>query len=173
MRSPAQRRETYATQSSERTCWTTRTITASHSRGGNFDTTSTSPGHGWWRSASLHGRRGSVSALECQFLSCSSSQAVRTEAGPASKATISYLLSSALESGTSSTRIVIKSRPASSSRSARKHDHETILDALEQICHNLGLSTQSHNIPSAQKSIGKIGRGDLISSGTTSVTISM
>ena len=37
-----------------------------------------------------------------------------------------------------------------------------ILGALEQICHDLGLSTQRHSIPSVHKANGKTGRGDLI-----------
>ena len=68
MPSPAPRRATWATQSYSRTCLMTRTITASQTRGGNFDThllrgsrASTSLAHGRWRSANLHGRRGSAS----------------------------------------------------------------------------------------------------------------
>ena len=43
-----------------------------------------------------------------------------------------------------------------------KDAHETILDALEKICYDSGLSTQRHNIPLAQEANGKIGRGDLV-----------
>ena len=40
--------------------------------------------------------------------------------------------------------------------------HETILDALEKICYESGLSTQRHNIPSVKKANGKTGRRDLL-----------
>ena len=43
-----------------------------------------------------------------------------------------------------------------------KDAHERILDALEKICHDSGLSTQRHNIPLVQTANGKIGRGDLV-----------
>ena len=43
-----------------------------------------------------------------------------------------------------------------------KNAHETILDALEKICQDAGLSTQHHNIPSVRKPNGKTGRGDLV-----------
>jgi hypothetical protein len=43
-----------------------------------------------------------------------------------------------------------------------KDAHETILDALQQICHDAGLSTQRHNIPSVSKANGKTGRCDLL-----------
>ena len=48
-----------------------------------------------------------------------------------------------------------------------KDAHETILDALEQICHVSGLNTQRRNIPSVQKAHGKTGRGDLLTKDTT------
>jgi len=45
---------------------------------------------------------------------------------------------------------------------SRKDAHETILTALEQICHDSGLSTRRSNIPSVDRSNGKPGRGDLV-----------
>ena len=39
-----------------------------------------------------------------------------------------------------------------------KDAHETILDALEQICHDSGLTTHRRNIPSVQKANGRTGR---------------
>jgi hypothetical protein len=42
-----------------------------------------------------------------------------------------------------------------------KDAHETVLDALQKICHDLGLSTQRHNKPSSTPN-GKTGRGDLV-----------
>jgi len=43
-----------------------------------------------------------------------------------------------------------------------KDAHETILDALQKICHDAGLSKQRHNIPSLRKPNSKTGRGDLL-----------
>jgi len=43
-----------------------------------------------------------------------------------------------------------------------KDAHETILDALENICNDSGLSTHRHNIPSVRKVKGRTGRGDLV-----------
>ena len=43
-----------------------------------------------------------------------------------------------------------------------KDAHETILDALQQICHESGLTTQRRDIPSVRKANGKTGRGDLL-----------
>ena len=45
---------------------------------------------------------------------------------------------------------------------SRKDAHETILDALERICHDSGLTTQRRYIPSIRKKNGKNGRGDLL-----------
>jgi hypothetical protein len=46
--------------------------------------------------------------------------------------------------------------------SSMKDAHETVLTALEQICHDSGLSSMRHNIPAVQKPNGKTGRGDLV-----------
>jgi hypothetical protein len=43
-----------------------------------------------------------------------------------------------------------------------KDAHEMILDALEKICYDSGLSTQSHSIPLVQKANGKTGCGNLL-----------
>jgi hypothetical protein len=43
-----------------------------------------------------------------------------------------------------------------------KDAHETILDALQKICHDSGLSTQRHNIPSVHKPNSKTSCGDLL-----------
>ena len=43
-----------------------------------------------------------------------------------------------------------------------KDAHETILDAMQQICHASGLSTQRLDIPAVRKAKGKTGRGDLL-----------
>ena len=40
--------------------------------------------------------------------------------------------------------------------------HETIVTALEQICNDFSLSTRRSNIPSVEKSNGKLGRGDFV-----------
>ena len=69
-----------------------------------------------WR----NGRRGSASTWECQSLSCCSSHAVRMQKGQASTATGRRCRSSALAIGTSSTRTVITSTPARSTRAARR-----------------------------------------------------
>ena len=43
-----------------------------------------------------------------------------------------------------------------------KDAHETFLDALQKICHDSGLSTQRHNIPSVHKPNSKTSCGDLL-----------
>ena len=43
-----------------------------------------------------------------------------------------------------------------------KDAHETILDALQQICYESGLTTHRRYIPSVRKATGKTGRGDLL-----------
>ena len=42
-----------------------------------------------------------------------------------------------------------------------KDARETILDALQQICYESGLTTHRRNIPLARKANGRTGRGDL------------
>ena len=42
------------------------------------------------------------------------------------------------------------------------HPHETILDAIEEICRKAGITTERRNIPSIKKHNGKMGRGDLV-----------
>jgi hypothetical protein len=41
-----------------------------------------------------------------------------------------------------------------------KAAHETILDTLEAVCHQAGISTEHRNIPSVRTLNGKMGRGD-------------
>ena len=43
---------------------------------------------------------------------------------------------------------------------SRKAAHETILDAIEEICRKAGITTERRNIPSIKKRNGKMGRGD-------------
>ena len=45
---------------------------------------------------------------------------------------------------------------------SRKAAHETILDAIEEICRQAGITTERRNIPSIKKRNGKMGRGDLV-----------
>jgi hypothetical protein len=45
---------------------------------------------------------------------------------------------------------------------SRKAAHETILDAIEAICRQVGITTERRNIPSIKKRNGKMGRGDLV-----------
>ena len=43
-----------------------------------------------------------------------------------------------------------------------KSAHETVLDAVEALCHQAGLSTERRNIPTIVKQNGKTGQGDLV-----------
>ena len=43
-----------------------------------------------------------------------------------------------------------------------KSAHETVLDAVEALCHQAGLSTQRRNIPTVKKPNGKTEQGDLV-----------
>ena len=43
-----------------------------------------------------------------------------------------------------------------------KAAHETVLDAVEVLCHPAGLSTERRNIPTVKKKNGKTGQGDLV-----------
>ena len=45
---------------------------------------------------------------------------------------------------------------------SRKAAHETILDAIEEVCRQAGITTERRNIPSIKKRNGKMGRGDLV-----------
>ena len=45
---------------------------------------------------------------------------------------------------------------------SRKAAHETILDAIEAICRQAGITTERRNIPTIKKRNGKMGRGDLV-----------
>jgi hypothetical protein len=45
---------------------------------------------------------------------------------------------------------------------SRKAAHESILDAIEEICQKAGITTVRRNIPSIKKRNGKMGRGDLV-----------
>jgi hypothetical protein len=45
---------------------------------------------------------------------------------------------------------------------SRKAAHETILDAIEAICWQAGITTEQRNIPSIKKRNDKMGRGDLV-----------
>ena len=45
---------------------------------------------------------------------------------------------------------------------SRKAAHETILDAIEAICRQAGITTERRTIPSVQKRRNKRGRGDLV-----------
>ena len=49
--------------------------------------------------------------------------------------------------------------------SSTKSAHETILDAVEALCHQAGLSTERRNIPTVKKQNGKTGQGDLVIKG--------
>ena len=46
-----------------------------------------------------------------------------------------------------------------------KAAHETVLDAVEVLCHQAGLSTEQRNIPTVKKQNGKTGQGDLVIKG--------
>ena len=46
-----------------------------------------------------------------------------------------------------------------------KAAHETVLDAVEVLCHQAGLSTERRNIPTVKKQNGKTGQGDLLIKG--------
>ena len=54
-----------------------------------------------------------------------------------------------------------------------KDAHETILDALQKICHDLHVHTAPQHIPSVCKPNGKTGRGDLVIKTPTLVAIGM
>ena len=49
--------------------------------------------------------------------------------------------------------------------SSTKSAHETILDAVQALCHQAGLSTERRNIPTVKKQNGKTGQGDLVIKG--------
>ena len=57
---------------------------------------------------------------------------------------------------------MITSTPAGQHTGSTKDAHETILDALQKICYEAGLTTHRRDIPSVRKANGKTGRGDLL-----------
>ena len=115
----------------------------------------------------MAGRGALVVALStCKSHSCGRLQVVgSTAAGQASEARGSRRRLSALAIVTSSTSSVITTTPARSTLAesgSTKDAHETVLTALEQICHDSGLTTLCHNIPAVEKGNGKTVCGDLV-----------
>ena len=45
---------------------------------------------------------------------------------------------------------------------SRKEAHETIIDAMEAICRQAGITAERRNIPSIKKRNNKMGRQDLV-----------